>query len=183
MHGMSSMGGPGPVVSFLWLWLVMSTAMMLPALVPAASLATVVGQSSAVFVAAYLAVWAAAGLLAFEAARGVMGAGRWPVAATLGLAGLYQLSPFKDACLRRCRAPLGTLVGRGALAAGVQHGALCLGCCWALMLALLALGAASLLWMAVISAVVFVEKVTRIGARVVAPVGIALVLVAAWTVA
>jgi predicted metal-binding membrane protein len=179
---MSSMG-PGSLGSFLWLWLVMSTAMMLPALVPAASLATVAGRSSAAFVGAYLVVWAAAGLLAFEAARGVMDGGRWPVAAVVAAAGLYQLSPLKDACLRRCRAPLGTLLGRGAIAAGVEHGALCLGCCWALMLALLALGAASLVWMAVVSTVIFVEKATLVGARVVAPVGFALVVLAVWMVA
>jgi predicted metal-binding membrane protein len=183
MRGMSSMGGPGSLVSFLWLWVVMSTAMMLPALVPAASLATVVGRSSTAFVGSYLAVWSAAGVLAFEAARTVMGAGRWPLAVVVAAAGLYQLTSLKDACLRRCRAPLGTLMRRGSVASGVEHGVLCLGCCWLLMLAFLALGAASLVWMAVLSVVIFIEKATPIGARAVAPVGLALIALGVWLAA
>ena len=180
MRGMPAMEGPGPLGSFLWLWVAMSAAMMLPSLVPAASLASRIGRSSAGFVAGYLAVWGAAGILAYEAARSLTGAGAWVAAAAIGAAAAYQLTPLKTRCLRRCRGPLGLLVRRGAVRAGVEHGAVCLGCCWALMLALLALGAASALWMALIAAVIFVEKATSIGARASAPIGLALAAVAVW---
>jgi predicted metal-binding membrane protein len=74
------------------------------------------------------------------------------------------------------------LLRRGALRAGLEHGVLCLGCCWALMLALLALGAGSLLWMAAVAAAIFVEKVTSVGARASAPVAVALLGAAIWIV-
>ena len=68
MQGMMAMEGPGSIASFLWLWIAMSAAMMLPSLVPAASLASGVGRSAAGFVGGYAAVWAATGMLAYEAA-------------------------------------------------------------------------------------------------------------------
>ena len=77
MRGMAFMDGPGSIGSFLWLWIAMTAAMMLPSVAPAASLATSVGRSGTVFVSAYLALWLVTGVLAFEAARGLMGAGRW----------------------------------------------------------------------------------------------------------
>jgi predicted metal-binding membrane protein len=181
MRGMAPMDGPGSLASFLWLWIAMSAAMMLPALVPAASLAAHVGRSGAVFVGGYFAVWAAAGLVAFEAARALAGAGRWLSVAAILLAAVYQLSPLKHACLRRCRSPLGSLLRRGALHAGLEHGAVCLGCCWALMLALLALGVGSMLGMAAVAAAILVEKATPVGGRASAPLALALVGTAAWT--
>jgi predicted metal-binding membrane protein len=182
MGGMASMDGPGPLGSFLWLWIAMTAAMMLPSVVPAASLAASVGRSGAVFVAGYLALWVATGVLAFEAARGFMGAGGWLGAGAILAAATYQLSPLKDACLRRCRSPLGMLVRRGAFAAGLEHGVVCLGCCWALMLALLALGIGSMFWMAVVAAAIFVEKVTAFGTRAEMPVALALLGAAVWIV-
>ena len=74
------------------------------------------------------------------------------------------------------------LIRRDAFRAGLEHGLVCLGCCWALMLALLALGTASLFWMAAVAAAIFVEKVTSIGARASAPVALALVGAAVWVV-
>ena len=174
------MDGPGPLASFLWLWLAMSAAMMLPTIVPATYLAAAVGRSAALFVAGYSAVWAATGVLAFEAALRLEGAGRWPAVAAVLLAAVYQLTPLKDACLRRCRSPLGTLVRRGSLGAGVEHGALCLGCCWALMLALLALGVGSMFWMAVVAAVVLVEKVAARGEHFSKVIAAGLVGAAIW---
>jgi predicted metal-binding membrane protein len=81
MRGMTDMDGPGSAASFLWLWIAMSAAMMLPSLVPAASLAAAVGRSAAAFVGAYAAVWVATGLLAYEAAAALAGAGTWPASA------------------------------------------------------------------------------------------------------
>jgi predicted metal-binding membrane protein len=176
MGDMASMG------SFLWVWIAMSAAMMLPAVVPTASLAEHVGRSGTAFVGGYFAVWSVTGLAAFEATRVFMSAGRGLAAGAVAASALYQLSPLKDACLRRCRSPLGLLLRRGALRAGLEHGVLCLGCCWALMLALLALGAGSLLWMAAVAAAIFVEKVTSVGARASAPVAVALVGAAIWIV-
>jgi predicted metal-binding membrane protein len=163
MDGMAMMDGPGPLASFLWLWLAMSAAMMLPTIVPATYLAAAVGRSAALFVAGYSAVWVATGVFAFEAAIRLDGAARWPAVAVVLLAAVYQLTPLKDACLRRCRSPLGTLVRRGSFGAGVEHGALCLGCCWALMLALIALGIGSMFWMAAVASAVLAEKVAPRG--------------------
>lgn len=180
MDGMMAMEGPGPIASFLWLWVAMSAAMMLPSLVPAASLAARLGRSAALFVGGYAAVWTASGLLAYAAADALDGTGRWLAFGAIGLAAAYQLTPWKTACLRRCRGPLGLLVRTGALRAGLEHGLVCLGCCWALMLALLSLGTASLLWMAAVAAAIFVEKVTSFGARAAGPVAVALAGAAVW---
>jgi predicted metal-binding membrane protein len=166
--------------SFLWLWIAMSAAMMLPSLVPAASLATSIGSSGAAFVGGYFAVWAATAGLAFEAARVLMGAGRWLAVGAIVATALYQLTPVKSACLRRCRSPLGLLLRRRALGAGLEHGLVCLGCCWALMLTLLALGVGSMFWMAVLGAAIFLEKVTSIGERASRPVALALLGAALW---
>lgn len=157
------MEGPGPLASFLWLWLAMSAAMMLPTIVPATYLAAALGRSTTAFVLGYSAVWALVGFLAYEAARVLGDAGRWLAVAAVLLAAVYQVTPLKDACLRRCRSPLGTLVRCGAVLAGVEHGAFCLGCCWALMLALIALGIGSMIWMAAFAAIVLVEKVAPLG--------------------
>jgi predicted metal-binding membrane protein len=181
MRGMS-MDGPGSIGSFFWLWIAMSAAMMLPSVVPAASLAARVGRSGTAFVSGYFAVWAASGVVAFEAARALTGAGRWLLAGAIAMAAAYQVSPLKDACLRRCRSPLGLLLRRGAFRAGLEHGAFCQGCCWALMLALLALGLGSVFWMGAVAAAIFVEKATSVGARASAPVALALVGAAVWVV-
>jgi predicted metal-binding membrane protein len=166
--------------SFLWLWIVMSAAMMLPSLVPAASLASSIGGSGTAFVGGYLIVWTVAGVAAFEAARGLMDGGRWLAVASIVGAALYQLTPLKHACLRRCRSPLGLLLRRSPVRAGLEHGVVCLGCCWALMLSLLALGIGSMFWMAAVAAAIFIEKVTSFGVRASAPVAVALIGAAVW---
>jgi predicted metal-binding membrane protein len=123
------------------------------------------------FVAGYLAVWSAAGLAAFALAAAVGDvlawerAGRWAAGATLLLAAAYQLTPLKDACLARCRAPIAFLLGSwrpgrsGGLRMGMTHGAWCAGCCWALMAALFALGVMSIAWTALVAALVAFEKI------------------------
>jgi predicted metal-binding membrane protein len=91
-------------------------------------------------------------------------AGRPLAAAAVALAAAYELTPLKTKCLRTCRSPFGFLTNSwqdgpgGAFSMGVRHGAWCLGCCWALMVALFALGAMSLTWMAVLAAVIAAEK-------------------------
>jgi hypothetical protein len=96
-------------------------------------------------------------------------------------AGIYQLTPLKDACLRRCRSPLMFLLhswhpGRaGALRMGTEHGAWCVGCCWMLMAALFALGIMSVGWMAFIAALIAIEKL--LPWKAVANRGIAVMLV------
>jgi predicted metal-binding membrane protein len=169
--------------SFLWLWVAMSAAMMLPSVVPAALLATTVGSSGTAFVAGYVVVWTVAGVVAFEAAGGLMDSGRWLALGAIVAAAVYQMTPLKRACLRRCRSPLGLLLRRSAVGAGLEHGLVCLGCCWALMLALLALGVGSMFWMAAVAAAIFIEKVTSFGARATAPVAVALLGAAVWIAA
>jgi predicted metal-binding membrane protein len=118
--------------------------------------------------------WGAAGAAAFAVARAggeVLGdvlawdrAGRWVAGATLITAALYELTPLKDVCLAKCRSPLGFLLGAwregrlGALRMGAGHGAWCIGCCWALMASLFALGVMSIAWMAFVAALIAVEK-------------------------
>jgi len=183
MDGMEMMDGAWPLASFLWLWLAMSAAMMLPTIVPATYLAAALGRSATLFVLGYAAVWAATGLLAFGAARALDGAARWLAVGAVLLAAIYQLTPLKDACLRRCRSPMGTLVRRRSLGAGIEHGALCLGCCWALMLALIALGIGSMVWMLALAVVVLVEKVAPLGERAPALVAVGLVGAGIWMAA
>ena len=83
---------------------------------------------------------------------------------TLIVAAVYELTPLKDACLGKCRSPLGFLLGSwrtgrlGALEMGARHGAWCIGCCWALMASLFALGVMSVVWMAVVAGLIAFEK-------------------------
>jgi predicted metal-binding membrane protein len=126
------------------------------------------------FVAGYLVVWTASGLLAYGAFKGVRAlnpvwlgweqGGRWLLVGLLAAAALYEATPWKKACLLRCRSPLGFLLGswhdgrRGGLRMGLEHGAWCLGCCWLLMVVLFGLGVMSLTWMIVIAVLIAVEK-------------------------
>lgn len=90
--------------------------------------------------------------------------------AILIAAGVYQLTPFKGACLTHCRSPLGFLMSswrdgaRGAFRMGVSHGVYCLGCCWALMCVLFAVGVMNLLWVAALTVLVLLEKAGPFGA-------------------
>ena len=164
---------------FVGVWVVMMAAMMFPSVAPTVALyARMTRQRSwtrpLLFASSYLVVWGFVGLVSygfFELAGHLLGAqlswdagGRWVVAAILLAAAVYEVTPLKNACLTRCRTPLGYLLGswrdgsRGAVQMGARHAGWCVGCCWALMAALFALGVMSLVWMAVIAALITVEK-------------------------
>jgi predicted metal-binding membrane protein len=188
MRGMDAGPGtdPGALGFYVTAWVVMMAAMMFPSVAPMVlAYARVSPRMHAahprhgtvtVFVAGYLLAWTAFGLAAyglFAAVRALVGpelgwhqAGPYVAGGVIALAGLYQLTPAKDACLRRCRAPFAFLTDewrdgrRGALAMGTLHGAWCVGCCWGLMAALFAVGVMSLGWMVFISVLIAVEKLT-----------------------
>jgi predicted metal-binding membrane protein len=181
MQGMD--GGPwtdlGTLAWFGGVWVVMMAAMMFPSVAPTIALYSRMTESRSpfaplLFTSGYLAAWTSVGVLAFAVATGggrISGdvlawdrAGRWVAAATLIVAAAYELTPLKDVCLGKCRSPLGFLVGSwrggrfGALRMGARHGAWCIGCCWALMASLFALGVMSLVWMAVVAGLIAFEK-------------------------
>jgi predicted metal-binding membrane protein len=192
--------GLGTLGWFLGIWVVMMAAMMLPSVAPTVALYSRMTRqrsplSPLLFAAGYLVTWAGAGLVAFTLAATVSRfsgdalawdrAGRWVAGATLLVAAGYELSPLKNVCLGTCRSPLGFLLGawrdgrRGALAMGVKHGAWCVGCCWALMASLFALGVMSVAWMALVAGLIAVEKI--LPWRRAATYGTAVVLLALGT--
>src|SRR5204862_3274979 len=138
-------------------WAPMMAAMILPSALPA-----LVSPRSATraiaFAASFLAVWIALGAVAFVAYdhSGLMDAGLPVTLALLAAAALYELTPLKRACLRRCRA---NEYGGPAVAHGARYAVDCLGCCASLMLALFALDPMSIVWMLTVSALVFVQTV------------------------
>lgn len=176
-------GGPwtelGTAAWFLGVWVVMMAAMMFPSVAPTVALYSKLRNTRALaapllFTSGYLLVWGAVGLSAYALARigGSLagdafawdGAGRWVAGATLLVAAVYELTPLKDVCLGKCRTPLGFLLGSwrdglaGAVRMGARHGAWCVGCCWALMASLFALGVMSVVWMAVVAGLIAFEK-------------------------
>jgi predicted metal-binding membrane protein len=205
----ASMAGMGGIAMlgaglFLVTWVVMMVAMMFPSVAPMvlahARIVRYRGEgpiSTAAFVLGYLAVWTAAGLVPLAVIQ-VLGtsiasplSGWLPrlVGAVVLLAGAYQLTPLKNACLRACRSPLGFLLthdfGGGAPAsarAGMSHGVFCLGCCWALMAVLAVLGLMNLALMAVFAIVFFLEKNWSRGFTLARVVGAACVFVGAAVV-
>ena len=172
--------GLGALGWFLATWVVMMAAMMFPSVAPTVALYSRMTRersplSPLLFAAGYLVTWAAVGALAFAialAGGSIAGdvlawdrAGRWVAAATLLAAAAYELTPLKDVCLGKCRSPLGLLLGSwrdgrsGALRMGVRTGAWCVGCCWALMASLFALGLMSIAWMAFVAGLIAAEKI------------------------
>jgi predicted metal-binding membrane protein len=161
---------------FLGSWVVMMAAMMLPSVAPTVALYSRMTRersplSPLLFTAGYFVVWGAVGAVAFAiawAAGDVLEwdrSGRWIAGVTLLVAAAYELTPLKHVCLQKCRSPLGFLLGAwrdgpaGALEMGSRHGAWCVGCCWALMASLFALGVMSIAWMAFVAALIAAEKV------------------------
>jgi len=192
-------------IAFVVGWAVMMAAMMLPSALPMISLYGAIhrnkvapahrviaeGVSVVSFTAVYLIVWAASGVpvyFAHTALMAVPGSGfAYGVALVLVAAGAFQLSPLKQACLRACRSPLGFLLGHwhpgrwGTLALGWYHAMYCLGCCWALMLVLVAAGAMGLRWVLLITAVVAAEKLLPRGEWIARTTGAVFLLLGAAT--
>jgi predicted metal-binding membrane protein len=179
MGGMDTGPGtdPGTLGFFIVVWVVMMAAMMFPSVLPMVVVYERVSRQrvgTAFFVAGYLITWTVAGLLAyglFAAGKAIAGdalawrgAGQYVAAGVLVVAAAYQLTPFKNRCLSKCRGPLRFVLeswrdGRtGAVRMGVEQGAWCVGCCWALMASLFALGVMSLAWMAFVAALIALEK-------------------------
>ena len=163
--------------AFLFAWTAAMAGLMLPSELPLFRLDYAAVRSrvrTAVLASGYLVVWLAVGGLAVvaDAAAGgrLMGShGRITVAAVLGTAAVYQVTPLKRRCLDVCRAPLARVLHGwrdglpGAFRMGAENGAWCAGCCVGLMAVMLAVGMMSTVWMLVIGAAIFVEKTTRVG--------------------
>lgn len=164
---------------FLGIWVVMMAAMMFPSAAPTVALYSRMTKdrlpfAPAAFTIGYLLTWAAAGVAAWIIAFGANRltgdalawdhAGRILAAATIIIAAVYELTPLKDVCLGKCRSPLGFLLGSwregllGGLRMGAKNGAWCVGCCWALMASLFALGVMSIPWMAIVAGLIAIEK-------------------------
>jgi predicted metal-binding membrane protein len=181
MRGMDA--GPGTGLGtlgwFVAVWVVMMAAMMFPAISPTVALYARMTRRRGIdrpllFAATYLLIWGATGVAAYtlwRVGRATLAselswndAGRWLAASLLALAALYEVTPLKHVCLQKCRSPLGFLLGAwrdgrgGAVQMGARHALWCLGCCWALMVALFALGVMSLVWMVLVTALITLEK-------------------------
>jgi len=181
MRGMDD--GPwtalGSLGWFVGVWIVMMAAMMFPSVAPTVALYSRMTKTRSallplLFTGGYLLAWAGAGVLAYATRAGVDAlapdvlswerAGRWIAGATLVVASVYQLTPLKERCLGKCRSPLGALLGSwrdgpaGSLRMGIKNGMWCVGCCWALMASLFALGVMSVTWMVTVAALIALEK-------------------------
>jgi predicted metal-binding membrane protein len=182
-------------VAYVVAWTIMMAAMMLPSALPMIGLYAATQRSAsqggrvvavALFTSIYLGLWALTGVpiyLGSEALGALtQKALAYGVAGTLVVAGLFQVSPLKQTCLRHCRTPLGFLFGhwrpgwRGGVEMGWAHALYCLGCCWALMVVLVVAGAMGLPWVLFIAAAVAAEKLVPRGDRVAYVIGVVLIL-------
>lgn len=203
MQGMDAGPGtdPGALGFYVGAWVVMMAAMMFPSVAPTVRTYALVLRrrrsrpvpataAIAAFLAGYLLTWTAFGLVAYAAFAAIRGldvdelswdrAGPYVAGAVILAAAVYQLTPAKNACLSRCRSPLDFLLERwrdgvgGGLRLGIEHGGWCVGCCWALMVALFAVGVMSVGWMVFVAALVAIEKL--LPWRRAATVGLAVLL-------
>jgi predicted metal-binding membrane protein len=188
MRGMDAVPGTevGSLGFYVSVWVVMMAAMMFPSIAPMVVIhSRIQGERggggralrsgfTALFVAGYVVAWTAFGLAAyglFTLARSLTidalswdRGGPYLAGGVVCAAAVYQLTPLKDTCLRRCRSPFWFLLngwrhgGLGALRMGATHGASCVGCCWALMAMLFALGFMSVGWMVFVAALIAVER-------------------------
>ncbi len=186
---------------FVGAWTVMTVAMMLPTSVPLiATFDTIAGDRRdrlllvALVVVGYLVTWMLVGVVVYGVgaiAQRAAFANTWlqthasvTSAGLLLVAGAYQFSPLKYRCLDKCRSPLSFVLGhwqgehdrRNALWLGAHHGLFCVGCCWALMLVMFAVGVGNLGWMLLLGVVMAVEKNVSWGRRLSAPLGTLLVI-------
>ena len=180
-------------------WTLMTVAMMLPTSLPIIRAFHTIAKRRAdrpvlvsLVIAGYLAVWGLFGLIVYlamvllqglAAFNPVLESYSWTLTPLLLiLAGAFQFTPLKYRCLDKCRSPLSFVIehwqGRNerwqAFRLGVDHGVFCVGCCWALMLLMFAVGVGSLLWMAVLAVVMGVEKNAPWGRKLSAPLGVVL---------
>ena len=188
MAGMDATGRDDVVSfgAFIVSWLAMMTAMMFPAISPVVRL---YGRAAAArrvaplpaFVAGYIAVWTALGIPAYFGWRALMEpiaeerawAGR-VAGVVLVAAAVWQVTPLKAVCLRNCRSPMSLFMRfggsatrlRGAVRMGAHHGLYCVGCCWALMAVLVAVGTMNLVWMAALALLILLEKNAPHGERI-----------------
>jgi predicted metal-binding membrane protein len=197
MAGMHMVTTPSTAdaAAYVVAWGVMMAAMMLPSALPMIGLyaatqrnarALVRAGAVTAFVAAYIGLWALSGLPMYFSSLALMAATPGVLvnvtAGVLVIAGVFQLSPLKLSCLRRCRGPLGFFMGhwrggwRGGLTMGWAHACYCLGCCWALMIVLVVAGAMGLPWVLLIGCVVAAEKLLPGGEWIARASGGALVL-------
>jgi predicted metal-binding membrane protein len=193
---MTAMREP-PFIAVVAMWWLMMAAMMLPSAAPAVLLYAKVRQMrggnfgvapSWVFLTGYLALWLLFSLVAATAQRLLTSSSmalddHLAESGLLLLAGLYQLSPLKSACLQQCRSPAQFLSRHwqpgwnSALRLGLRHGAYCVGCCWALMLLLFVGGVMNLLWVVALALIVASEKLVPRGEWLARLTGVALI---AW---
>lgn len=194
----STLGWPVRLGVFAAAWLVMIGAMMVPTTVPMLELFWAASAerprrtlSRLTVLGTYVLVWTAFSVVALAGdavVHRLVDTWQWladrpglVLGTTLLLAGAFQFSSLKTACLRACRSPLSLLWQHyrrglgGAWALGMRHAMYCLGCCWALMLVMFATGVGSLMWMLLLTAVMFAEKTTTWGSRLVTPAGVALI--------
>jgi predicted metal-binding membrane protein len=185
------------------MWSVMMIGMMTPSAAPVVMLFAGMQRGGpaqratriTVFASAYLVVWITFSAVAALAQWGLHETAMLSMAMTttsarvggaiLIAAGIYQLTPFKGACLTHCRSPLGFLMSHwrdgvaGAIRMGATHGAYCLGCCWALMGVLFVVGVMNLVWVAAIAMLVLLEKVGPGGPWVARATGVILIVAGA----
>ena len=201
---------PLPVQALLFSlgWVLMIVAMMLPSSVPLVlTFAAITGRRPrpgllvALLLAGYLVVWGGFGLAAWILDRGIHGAvdalpwlaerPQLIMGATLAVAGLWQFSPLRERCLDECRSPLGFVMNhwrgeappRESFRMGVAHGAFCVGCCWSLMLVMFGVGMGSVAAMLALGALTAVERNLPRGRRLTRPIGVALILLAVYSLA
>jgi predicted metal-binding membrane protein len=188
--------------AFLVTWLAMMSAMMFPAISPVVRLygrAAAAGRVAPLpaFVAGYISVWILVGLPGYAGWRALMDPiadGRpWTgrlAGVVLVVAAVWQVTPLKSVCLRHCRSPLsfflrfGRSVTRpiGAGRMGARHGLYCLGCCWALMAVLVAVGTMSIAWMAGLALLILLEKNAPYGEHIAVAAGVAFVALGVFLV-
>ena len=191
------------------MWAVMMVAMMLPSAAPILLTFAAVARNRrqagrpyvpvSVFAAGYLVIWSAFSLLAafgqwlLHRAALLSPAMASSSAAFAGVlllaAGIFQFTPLKKSCLTHCRAPLDFIMTRwregwrGAFGMGIEHGAFCAGCCWALMALLFVLGVMNILWIAVLTIIVALEKMLPRTKWFSAVSGLALIAWGVWVMA
>lgn len=175
------------------MWALMSAAMMAPTALPAFATYEDLGRSTdikfGVLVAGYLTVWLGFSVLAGALQMALFGAGLisafgdslsvWLSAGLLMVAGLYQFSGVKEACLSKCRAPLTFFMAHwdeGPLRNGVRLGLVCLGCCWALMLLAFVGGVMNIAFMGLATLIMVIEKLPQYGRLLTRPLGVVLII-------